>query len=167
MKTRWKTIPRVPRYMISEYGDVRVAFSDKPVKQYLSVNGYKFFHTIQDGKRVNVYTHSTVARLFVKGRRAGYQVNHIDGNKQNNRVDNLKWVSAKANMKHAAKMGLCRKGPHKSDAAVQAMYAERDKYSQIQLAKRHGMSRTSVNMIINGHRRRWAIEEAKLFEKYL
>lgn len=34
------------------------------------------------------------------------QVNHIDGNKQNNNLNNLEWVSAKTNMKHAIDSGL-------------------------------------------------------------
>jgi len=164
MSTRWKAIKDAPGFLVSEYGDVRRAFSDTVRTLQTSINGYKFFAIHVDGKMKNIYVHSTVAKLFCKGRRKGRQVNHIDGDKTNNRADNLQWVTAKDNMRHAVRMGLHRKGKHKSDEEIQAMYLERDQYSQNRLAIRHDMSRTCVNMILNGKRRASAIWELKQLE---
>lgn len=157
--TKWKVIKDAPHLLISEYGDIRKAFSDVPLKQQSSINGYKFLSTYISGKRINVYVHREVAVAFVRGRRRGYQINHKDGDKSNNRADNLEWVSRKRNMQHAQAMGLVKHGRRRPDRDIQQMYHEREKYSQNQLAKRHKIARTNVNMILNGKRRKAAIAE--------
>jgi len=51
-----------------------------------------------------IYVHRMVADLFCTGK--GAQVNHIDGNKQNNHFSNLEWCTAKENRQHAFTTGL-------------------------------------------------------------
>ena len=65
-------------------------------KVTLSVNRKTFHRTI----------HRLVAETFLPNPDELPQVNHIDGNKTNNRVDNLEWVSARDNVKHAHSRGL-------------------------------------------------------------
>lgn len=57
---------------------------------------------IQVGKAV----HRLVAENFIERKVGKNQVNHKDGNKLNNNIENLEWVSAKENMSHAVKTGL-------------------------------------------------------------
>lgn len=56
------------------------------------------------GKRFSI--HRLVAENFIKNSNNLPQVNHIDGNKENNNINNLEWCTGSQNMKHAVKTGL-------------------------------------------------------------
>ena len=68
--------------------------------------GYLFVVLRVNGKSIATYVHRAVAEAFVPNPENKPQVNHIDGNTQNNRADNLEWVTPKENMRHAAANGL-------------------------------------------------------------
>ena len=72
-------------------------------KEYLQVHLYK------DGKRHRFYVHRLVALHFCDNHFDGAQVNHIDGIKNNNRAENLEWVTASENIKHAHEKNLISK----------------------------------------------------------
>ena len=60
----------------------------------------------RDGKKVSLKVHRVVAEAFIPNPRGLPQVNHKDGNKKNNNVDNLEWVDNKTNQIHALANGL-------------------------------------------------------------
>lgn len=109
MEEIWKDINGYEGlYQVSTLGRVRSldrvdatnhVWKGKILKQYgspyLQVNLHK------DGKKVAHKIHRLVATAFCKGYQEGYDVNHIDENKHNNRADNLEWVTHNANMKHS------------------------------------------------------------------
>lgn len=64
----------------------------------LCKNGEFFYFTV----------HSLVALAFIGERPGGYQINHKDGNKFNNHVDNLEYCTASENQQHAIRTGLRR-----------------------------------------------------------
>lgn len=68
--------------------------------------GYKTIKLCKLGNCTQARVHRLVAQAFIPGGSPTHQVNHIDGDKTNNRVDNLEWVSAKENMEHAWRTGL-------------------------------------------------------------
>lgn len=78
-----------------------VMMNGKELKQY-NVNGYK--HVKIAGKLF--YVHRLVAIAFIPNPQNKPQVNHKDGNRSNNNVSNLEWVTAKENSQHALKTGL-------------------------------------------------------------
>lgn len=71
------------------------------VKGYMDVSLYK------NGKKSRYKVHRLVADAFIPNPKCYPQVNHIDGNKKNNKVENLEWVTQGQNMKHARDNGLC------------------------------------------------------------
>lgn len=59
-----------------------------------------------EGVRKSITVHRLVAITFLEVVKGKNLVNHIDGNKKNNNVDNLEWVTSKENTHHAIKNGL-------------------------------------------------------------
>ncbi len=72
----------------------------------LKRNGYLQVGLRKHRTRKWVGVHRLVAIHFIENPNNKPQVNHIDGNKQNNTVENLEWVTAKENQNHAVKIGL-------------------------------------------------------------
>lgn len=71
-------------------------------------NNYRFIMLCKNGTTKAEMIHRIVATAFIPNIGNKPQVNHIDGNKQNNRVDNLEWVTRSENMIHAAQIGLVK-----------------------------------------------------------
>ena len=70
--------------------------------------GYKIVSLTVNKKRKNQYVHRLVATAFIENTKGKKEVNHIDGNKSNNNVSNLEWVTSKENKKHARENGLTK-----------------------------------------------------------
>ena len=95
----WKIIPNTNgQYKISDNGRVFSMKSNKFIKTcHTNTMGYDTF-SISVGNAVRLGTvHRIVAELFIPNTENLPQVDHIDGNKRNNHISNLRWVSAKDN----------------------------------------------------------------------
>lgn len=111
---RWITGQLVPgiqegSYMISNYGRVYSAFSNRLLVLNEDSNGYYYIKVnLLNGKFKNLRVNILVAELFVYNPHpyAYDVVNHIDGNKHNNCAWNLEWCTVKQNNYHALKNGL-------------------------------------------------------------
>lgn len=122
----WKNISE--HYEISNFGRVRSIdhsiirsngriqkINSKILTPITANTGYlKVRIRLYQGKSYNLIIHRQVALLFVDGYKNNLQVNHIDGNKNNNRADNLEWVTSKENINHAWKTGLSKPTNEKS-----------------------------------------------------
>lgn len=102
--TMWKiiTINKVgTNYSVSTEGQVKNINTNKILKGVIKDNGYREYQLVFDGKRKYVLGHRLVADAFIDNPENKLQVNHINGNKLDNSVGNLEWVSASENNKHA------------------------------------------------------------------
>ena len=116
-KEAWAKIPGFNgAYEISTFGRVRRVIEESnqhrgvPYIMRLSKSGRYAQVSLQEGDEKRTFNvHRLVAQAFIPNPRNLPQVNHIDGNKRNNRADNLEWVTAKENAKHAYRTGLITK----------------------------------------------------------
>ena len=97
-------------YQVSNLGRIKsLAKRGKPeriMKQTLNHKGYPNLSLCKNGKSSRRTTHREVAKAFIPNPDNLPQVNHIDGNKQNNNLENLEWCDNSYNQIHANKMGL-------------------------------------------------------------
>jgi hypothetical protein len=110
-----KTIAEHPNYSISTDGTVRNIHTRRVLKQDMS----RRYPSVRLGKSSKSHSvHRLVASAFIPNPTNKAQVNHKDGVKTNNHVDNLEWMTASENMKHAVDTGLKPKTTAKHQAAL-------------------------------------------------
>lgn len=94
------------RYLVSSEGRVMNAKTKRILRTSKDQRGYEKVAMFKMDRNRRFKVHRVVAMAFIPNPEGKKQVNHIDGNKQNNRADNLEWVSNEENMHHARKTGL-------------------------------------------------------------
>lgn len=165
---QWKPIVGYEEYYaISDHGRVmrikastgtRVGKIVKPVKNR---RGYLTVALSVKQQRVRHYIHKFVMNAFVGIRPDGYEVNHKDGNKQNNALGNLEYVTSSDNKRHAFATGL--KIPTRGSLAgrakltweqvreMRALFAT-GRYTKVELSAQFGVHEATIGKIVNGQR---------------
>ena len=92
-------------YTIREDGEVRSRFG-RVVKQQFDGPGYARVELWENGKGRKYLVHRLLAQAFIPNPDRKPQVNHIDGDKANNALTNLEWVTQSENQLHAYRVGL-------------------------------------------------------------
>ncbi len=98
MKEIWKPIDNYDGYIASNTGKIA-----KVMKGDSNGKGYRFIK-FQDGNRI--YIHRLIAETFISNPNNYPIINHKDGNKDNNRIDNLEWCTQSHNIKEAYRLKL-------------------------------------------------------------
>lgn len=117
-----------PNYRINKQGQVFSNYKYKTnipcdtwreVKPVLDKGvGYYLVTLSNQGKKSNKHIHRLLATHFIPNPLNKSQVNHIDGNKQNNDLSNLEWVTSQENSRHAVDIGLCDDRRQKQEVAI-------------------------------------------------
>lgn len=104
----WKDVVGFEEYFsVSNLGRVRSKRKPNHIyKLSLEGKGYLRFGTTINGIHNTYKVHRLVAITFIPNPENKSQVNHIDGDKLNNRVDNLEWVTNSENIQHAYDIGI-------------------------------------------------------------
>lgn len=144
-------------YQVSNFGRVK-SFWHKTLritKGTVDIRGYLRVGLYRNGKSKYAYVHRLVALAFIDNPENKPQVNHINGDKSDNRVENLEWCTPSENHYHAVAWGLRKSGENNSRAKLtneQARYVRDnpDGLTQWELADKFGVSKAAISQIERG-----------------
>lgn len=108
----WKNIPGYEgEYLSSDLGNIkslkrRYLSGEKILSGSCHTKGYRCVVLSKNGEQKQYKVHRLVALSFIENFKNKREVNHINGIKSDNRVENLEWVTSSENQKHAYKTGL-------------------------------------------------------------
>lgn len=153
------------RYEVTKKGEVISL-----IKSSINKNGYKIlkhwidkdgYHTVslwKNKKSKQFRVHRLVAEMFIPNIDKLPQVNHIDGNKDNNTVTNLEWISLIENIRHACNIGIYKKGEGRINSKLTNEQVKwiRENYRKGSrklgarpLARRFGVTKTCIYYVVN------------------
>lgn len=105
-----KDVPNHPNYGVSRKGYVINKRTGRILKEDISNRGYSRITVCKNNRTKRYTVHRLVAELFIPNPHGLATVNHKDGNKRDNSVYNLEWMTQEENQKHAKESGLCPRG---------------------------------------------------------
>lgn len=162
----WKKIPKFSRYEVSSHGNIRSINYKKTglvknLKPAKSNDGYLKTMILSDDNTYHSWSiHSFVCLTFIGPKEYGVEINHINGIKTDNRIENLEYCTRSENIKHAFKNGLIRpkvgslNGMAKLSELQVKEIREHAKnngryYGRKQLALKYNVSECTIKEVVN------------------
>jgi|LGOV01.1.fsa_nt_gb hypothetical protein len=146
-------------YQVSNMG--RISNFKHIMKLSIDTGGYPKVKLCNKTKHITHIVHRLVAITFIPNQLNKSQVNHIDGNKLNNRITNLEWVTQSENMLHAYKNNLNKNTTKKQVQMLSLDGIVLNTFKSISLAsKQTRINRGNISSCVNGNlktagRKRW------------
>lgn len=157
---QWKTLKECSDYMISNYGRMKSLKRGREIilKPSLTHDGYVKQAISINGKSITFRIHRLVAEYFLPQDNTKNTINHIDGDKTNNNVNNLEWANLSEQMQHAYSLGLKKpvRGTMQGSSVltesqvreIRKLYTPHSKqYGMRALAKKYNVSESVINKV--------------------
>lgn len=153
-----KVIQGYTNYNIHEDGTIINNRTGRVMKFNANHKGYLHVQLSDKGKKRTITLHRLIYLNFIGEIPQGLEVNHIDGNKENNHISNLELVTRKENMRKAVLNGQIKSG---AECPLAVPVIQRDPitkkvintYGSINIATKETMvAGSSISNVINGHR---------------
>lgn len=175
MKEVWKEIEGYEGlYQVSNLGRVKslerqcgtVYKKEKVLSaDRLTKDGYVKVALRKDNVATEFRVHQLVARSFIPNTDNKETVNHIDGDKRNNKEENLEWATRSEQLDHAYKNGLKKpvswvntKLTEEDVREIRNTYKRQSKeYGTVALAKKYGVSNVVIGLIVRGKTYKYVI----------
>lgn len=161
----WAKIDNYPDYEISDFGRIRSTKLSRGgnwiIKELTPCDdgrGYLYVHIRQNMKDFFPKIHWLVAETFLGTKpifeSSRTEINHIDGDKSNNKKSNLEYVSAKQNKRHAIKIGLHKKVAHNlirltKEDILEIKTLEAQGMAQSKIAQLFNVAQSHISHIVN------------------
>ena len=152
-------------YFIYEDGTIVSLLTGKHITKRIDPRGYYQINLCINGKCKTFKLHRIIATAFIANPNNLPCVNHIDGNKLNNSLSNLEWVTYSDNTKHAVKTGLIH--PAKGLDTNNGRFNETEikKIRQLactgmtyrEIANLYSVSKGSIQQIVNRNTYKWVL----------
>jgi hypothetical protein len=151
-------------YTINDKGEVysvpRKGTKGGIIKQHITECGYLYVMLCKNMVTKRKTIHRLISEAFIENENQKPQVNHIDGNKLNNKISNLEWCTVSENQIHAYKIGLSvpRSGHRNGKAKLEKhqvieirdyVISKGRYYGRKELAKKYKVSESTIKDIVN------------------
>lgn len=155
MKEVWKDIEDYEGlYQVSNLGRVKRVESDRVLKKFKYTGGYLKVTLSKNGVKSNHKIHRLVAQAFIPNPDNKPQVNHIDEDKTNNRVDNLEWSTATENANHGTRTERMAKTRSIPILATNIKTGEVEEfYGARECGRQLGLNQGHITSVLKGRRR--------------
>jgi len=153
----WRTTLRYPEYEVNEAGQIRSAYTMRPLKGGIDKDGYRKIVICSNGQRFYRRIATIVAETFHGPRPEGMVLRHLDGSRTNDLPENLRWGTQAENMADKKAHGTSQKGAANPNSKLTLSQVVEIKFSganAADLARKFGIHRAHVHGIRSG--RSWA-----------
>jgi hypothetical protein len=146
-------------YYATEDGHIYSSKSRRLITERLNNKGYKIVNLSIDGKCKTFSVHRLIAQAYIPNPDNLPTINHKNGIKTDNRIENLEWVTFSENTTHAVATGLLM--PAKGRGTKNGRFEDEDikrikelysqGLSQYKIAEMYNVTRGTIQQILNGH----------------
>lgn len=142
---------------VNSKGEIRSSITKRIHTPYVDKDGYlRCKIWVSPVKSQGIYVHRAIAKNFIPNPENKPLVNHINGIRDDNRVENLEWVTPKENSQHGVRLGNFPKGErafaakHSDKKVLEICQLLQEGYSQVEVSKRVDVPTVTVGDIARG-----------------